>query len=136
MAVTYEAAKRFALSLPGVTEAPHFGIPSFRVNKRILVTVPPGAVLNIFVSDAERDMCLMVYAACTEKVLWGGKVVGIRVFLAKATRGAVEDLILRAWKHRAPDKAVAAWEAAAQGAKAKTAVAKVPKSKPAKGKPA
>jgi uncharacterized protein YdhG (YjbR/CyaY superfamily) len=134
MTVKYEEAKRFALSLPGVTEEPHFGVPSFRVNKRILVTVPPGNMLHVFVSDAERDMCLTVYAACTEQVLWGGKVVGIRVFLAKATRGTVEDLILRAWKHRAPGKAVAAWETAAAGAGKKAVVAKVPKSKPAKRK--
>lgn len=134
MTVKYEEAKRFALSLPGVAEEPHFGVPSFRVNKRILVTVPPGNMLHVFVSDAERDMCLTVYAACTEQVLWGGKVVGIRVFLAKATRGTVEDLILRAWKHRAPGKAVAAWEALAAGAGKKPAVAKLPKSKPAKRK--
>ncbi len=111
MALKYSDAKRFALSLPGVTEEPHFGVPSFRVNKRMLVTVPPGDMLHVFVSDAERDECLMMYAGCTEKVWWGGKVVGIRIFLKKATRGAVEDLILRAWKHRAPKKAVAAYEA-------------------------
>jgi uncharacterized protein YdhG (YjbR/CyaY superfamily) len=115
MAVKYVDAQRFALSLPGVSEEPHFGVPSFRVNKRILVTVPPGNMLHVFVADAERDMCLMVYASCTEKVWWGGKVVGIRVFLDKATRGAVEDLILRAWKYRAPKKDVAAYEAG-QGA--------------------
>jgi uncharacterized protein YdhG (YjbR/CyaY superfamily) len=107
VAVKYADAKRFALSLPGVSEEPHFGVPSFRVNKRMLVTVPPGNMLHVFVSDAERDMCLMVYASCTEKVFWGGKVVGIRIFLDKATRGAVEDLILRAWKYRAPKKDVA-----------------------------
>lgn len=107
MPVKYEEAKRFALSLPGVSEEPHFGVPSFRVNKRILVTVPPGDMLHVFVSDQERDLCLDVYADCTEKVWWGGKVVGIRIFLNKASRGAVEDLVLRAWKYRAPKKAVA-----------------------------
>jgi uncharacterized protein YdhG (YjbR/CyaY superfamily) len=111
MAVKYADAKRFALSLPGVYEELHFGMPSFRVNKRMLVTVPPGNMLHVFVADEERDMCLMVYASCTEKVLWGGKVVGIRIFLDKATRGAVEDLILRAWKYRASKKDVAAYEA-------------------------
>ncbi len=116
MAVKYADAKRFALSLPGVSEEPHFGMPSFRVNKRVLVTVPPGNMLHVFVSGEERDMCLMAYASCTEKVFWGGKVVGIRIFLDKATRGAVEDLILRAWKYRAPKKDVAKL-AASQGKK-------------------
>jgi uncharacterized protein YdhG (YjbR/CyaY superfamily) len=130
MPVKYDDAKRYALSLPGVTEEPHFGVPSFRVNKRIIVTVPPGNMLHVFVSGEERDMCLMVYAGCTEKVLWGGKVVGVRVFLAKATRGAVEDLIMRAWKHRAGRK-----ELSALGADVpKTAAAGPAKSKPVRTK--
>jgi len=110
MAVKYSEARRFALSLPGVSEEPHFGVPSFRVNKRMLVTVPPGNMLHVFVPDEEREMCLMVHASCTEKVWWGGKVVGIRILLDKATRGAVEDLILRTWKYRAPKKDVAAYK--------------------------
>ncbi len=130
MPVKYDDAKRYALALPGVSEEPHFGVPSFRVNKRIIVTVPPGNMLNVFVSDAERDMCLMVHEGCTEKVLWGGKVVGVRVFLAKATRGAVEDLILRAWKHRAGKKELAALDAGAP----KTAAAKPTQSKPSRAK--
>ena len=119
MAVKYAEARKFALSLPGVGEEPHFGVPSFRVNKRMLVTVPPGNMLHIFVPDAERDMCLTVYAHCTEKVLWGGKVVGIRLFLDKATRGAAEDLILRAWKYRAGRKELAAYAVPAENPAAK-----------------
>jgi hypothetical protein len=132
MRVTYKDARRFALALPGVSEEPHFGVPSFRVNKRILVTVPPGDMLHVFVADAEREMCLMVYASCTEKLWWGGKVVGIRVFLDKATRGAVEDLILRAWKHRAPKRDVADYVGqrnAKQSAKAKVRAPKENRAK-------
>lgn len=123
MAFKYAEARRFALALPGVSEEPHFGMPSFRVNKRMLVTVPAGNMLHVFVPDAERDFCLMAYATCTEKVLWGGKVVGIRIFLDKATRGAVEDLILRTWKYRATAKELAAY-AAAQGAMSRKAPAR------------
>ena len=115
MAVKYADARRFALSLPGVSEEPHFDIASFRVNKRILATVPSGTTLHVFVADAERDMLLDVYASCTEKVYWGGKVAGIRILLGKATRGAVEDMILRAWKHRAPKKVVDAYAAETKG---------------------
>jgi hypothetical protein len=34
-------ARRFALSLPEVTEEPHFDMSSFRVRGKIFVTVPP-----------------------------------------------------------------------------------------------
>jgi hypothetical protein len=34
-------ARQFALSLPGVTEEPHFDMTSFRVRGKIFVTVPP-----------------------------------------------------------------------------------------------
>lgn len=114
MAVEYADARRFALTLPGVTEEPHFDVASFRVNKRILATVPPGNMLHVFVPESERDMLLEMYARCTEKVYWGSKVVGIRVFLGRATRGAVEDLLLRAWNHRAPKKLVATYESPAK----------------------
>lgn len=102
------AVRKFALSLPGVSEAPHFDFGSFRVNKRIIVTVPPNDTLHVFVADMDRDECLMLYGDCTEKVLWGGKVVGIRVFLDKAKPAIVKDLILRAWKYRASKKELAA----------------------------
>lgn len=104
-------ARRFALSLPGVVEEPHFDIASFRVNKRIFASVASDTALHVFVAEAERDMLLGEYATCTEKVYWGGKVAGIRILLGKATRGAVEDMILRAWKNRAPKKAIEAYAA-------------------------
>jgi len=34
-----ETARQMALSLPGVVEKDHFGIPSFRVNNRIFATL-------------------------------------------------------------------------------------------------
>ena len=42
MAVKYAGARRFALSLTGASEEPHFGIASFRVNRRIFASVPSG----------------------------------------------------------------------------------------------
>jgi hypothetical protein len=37
--VELERARQLALSLPGTVELEHFGIPSFRVNKRIFATL-------------------------------------------------------------------------------------------------
>jgi hypothetical protein len=39
------------------------------------------------------------------KLLWGGKVVGLRIELAKASVGVVNDLIKSAWESKAPPAA-------------------------------
>jgi len=71
--------RRYALSLPEVTEQPHFDYSSFRVRGKIFVTVPPGGQhLNVFVDEEQRELALAVHAAFVEKLWWGGKVVGLR----------------------------------------------------------
>lgn len=37
--VDIETARQMALALPGVVEGDHFGLPSFKVNKRIIATL-------------------------------------------------------------------------------------------------
>lgn len=99
----FEQLRTYALSLPGTTEAPHFNYDSFRVGGRIFVTVPPGeTVAHIFVDDAQRDMATARYPDAVEPLTWGRKVVGVRVFLAKAKAGFVRDLVLGAWARKAP----------------------------------
>jgi hypothetical protein len=47
-----DVARRFALSLPETTEAPHFHYASFRVQGKIFATAPPdGEHLHVFVAD-------------------------------------------------------------------------------------
>ncbi|MBL8516955.1 MAG: MmcQ/YjbR family DNA-binding protein [Betaproteobacteria bacterium] len=99
----HATARNFALSLPGVIEAPHHDYNSWRVGKakRIFVTIPPDeAHLHIFVDDATREEALVMHAAFAEKLLWGGKVVGLRVNLDKAESAIVKRLIRQAWSHK------------------------------------
>jgi hypothetical protein len=44
-----------------------------------------------------------------EKLLWGGKVVGVRVALAQADPLVVAELVRQAWRNKAPRRVVAAW---------------------------
>ena len=95
--------RRYALSLAEVTEQPHFDYVSFRVRGKIFLTVPPdGKHLHVFVAEEQRELALAVHAACVEKLWWGGKVVGLRVDLAKAEGKAVKELIDQAWARKAP----------------------------------
>jgi hypothetical protein len=103
--VKYATVKKFLLSLPDVSEAPHFQYASFRVNNKIFVTVPPdAAMLHVFVPDDVREQALLMYADFVEKLWWGKKVAGLRVLLPKANAAAVKALIKQAWQHKAPRK--------------------------------
>jgi hypothetical protein len=100
--------RRIAISLPEVTEEPHFKYTSFRVKGKIFATAPPdGGHLHIFVTDEDRELALLIEPGFIEKLLWGGKVRGLRVALSKAKRPVVVSLLKKAWLHRAP-KALAA----------------------------
>jgi len=95
--------RRYALSLAEVTEQPHFDYVSFRIRGKIFLTVPPdGKHLHVFVAEEQRELALAVHAACVEKLWWGGKVVGLRVDLAKAEGKDVKELIDQAWARKAP----------------------------------
>ncbi len=100
--------RRYALSLTEVTEEPHHHFSSFRVGGKIFVTVPPEEThIHVFVSEDQRELALSLEPGCLEKLLWGGKVVGLRVDLATAPAAVVKRLLSQAWAHKAP-KAVLA----------------------------
>lgn len=86
--------RRHALSLPEVTEAPHFNYLSFRVRGKIFVTVPPeGQHIHVFVGDEQREPALAAHPEFIEKLIWGAKVVGVRVTLADAESSVVKKLV-------------------------------------------
>ncbi len=95
--------RRFALSLPEATEAPHFQYSSFRVRGKIFATAPPdGKHLHVFVTDDEREIAMALDPEFLENLHWGGKVVGLRVALAKAKPKVVAKLLTQAWSGKAP----------------------------------
>jgi hypothetical protein len=94
--------RKVALSLADVTEQPHHEYASFRVRTKIFVTVPPAEdVIHVFVGEEDRERALAMYPQWTEKLLWGGKVVGLRVRLAGAVPSAVNALVRRAYDAKA-----------------------------------
>lgn len=95
--------RQYALSLPQVTEQPHHHFSSFRVGGKIFVTVPPdGLAIHVFVNEQQRETALALHPAFAEKLLWGGKVVGLRVTLPKAKPAVVRQWVLLAWQLKAP----------------------------------
>src|SRR5215208_4034172 len=98
----FAAIRTLALTLPAVTEAPHHHFGSFRVRGKIFVTFPPGEeYIHLFVSELQREQALAMYPEFIEKLLWGSKVVGIRLSLSNARAAVVKELVRQAWCHKA-----------------------------------
>jgi hypothetical protein len=103
IAMRIAQVRGFALSLPEVTERPHFKYSSFRIRGKIIATIPPGEeFLHVFVSDEERDLALAMEPGFIEKLRWGERVAGVRIVLAKAKPGVVKRLLTQAWMRKAP----------------------------------
>jgi len=95
--------RRCAMSWPEVAEQPHFEFTSFRVRGKIFATVPPEQDrVRLFVGDSVREQALAMHPQWAHKLLWGSKVVGLRVELAMAAPAIVTQLIGQAWAHKAP----------------------------------
>jgi hypothetical protein len=96
-----DSIRKFALSLEAVTEEPHHHFSSFRVRGKIFVTIPPGEeFLHVFVDEQGREVALALYSEFVEKLLWGGKVVGLRVSLKVANASVVKSLVMDAYDTR------------------------------------
>jgi hypothetical protein len=89
------------MSLEAVTEEPHHNYSSFRVRGKIFVTIPPDEeFIHVFVRDEDRELALAMYPKFIEKLLWGSKVLGLRVHLASATPTVVTSLVSKAYEAR------------------------------------
>ena len=99
----FAQVRKYALSMPEVTEEPHFDRTSFRVGGKIFVTARPAeSHIHVFVPEEQREPALAMHPEQVAKLFWGGKVVGLRIELPKAPVGVVNDLIRNAWKAKAP----------------------------------
>jgi hypothetical protein len=95
--------RKHALSLPEVTEQPHFDYTSFRVRGKIFATVPPDEKhVHVFVAVAHRKPFLAMYPQYIAELTWGKKVIGLRVALADAEPAVVKQLVSFAWQNKAP----------------------------------
>ena len=101
----FASLRRYALSLPEVTEEPHFKLSSFRVRGKIFATVPPDeGSMNVFVDEADRERALALAPAACEKLWWGSSVVGLKVDCARVDTRLARELLRLSWLRKAPRK--------------------------------
>ncbi len=111
MGVTEATVRRLAPSLPATVEAPHHDMTSFRVAGKIFATIPPeGGRVHIFVSDEGGRLCAE-YPDVVEELWWGTKRRGCRVVLKGASAPLLRELLVEAWRRRAPKRLLAAFDA-------------------------
>src|SRR5271168_381168 len=109
-----ESARRFALSLPGAGEEPHFDMTSFRVKGKIFATAPPDDThLHVFVGEDEIASCVAEDPAAFEPLRWGQRIRGLRILLAAASDDRVAELLAESWRRKATKRLVAEFDAAA-----------------------
>jgi hypothetical protein len=103
MGIRLSTVRRLALSLPEATEAPHFDMTSFRVNKKIFATVPPqGDRVHVFVGSDEVAAYCAEFPDAVEELWWGKKLSGCRVALAGVDAPLMTELLTTAWRRKAP----------------------------------
>ena len=100
--LTMADARRIALSLPEATEEDHFGMPSFRVQKKIFATVPDEKSIRIMLGPEETSAAIGTNPKAYEELWWGKQLAGITVHLARADKRQVADLLGEAWRRKAP----------------------------------
>jgi hypothetical protein len=101
--MTLAEVRDLAMNLHGSTESPHHRYTSFRLHGRIYATAPKeGGFLRVFVDEEDRDRMLRLDPGTYEKLAWAGKVVGLRVDLARARREDVQALLCAAWERKRP----------------------------------
>ena len=100
--------RRFALSLPEVTESPHFESASFRIRGRIFATLPPdGEHVHVFVEEDEARAVAAGEGPAFEELWWGKRLAGVRVHVGVLdSPHLVHELIEDAWRRKAPKRVV------------------------------
>jgi YjbR len=108
--------RTMALSLPEAHEQPHFDSVSFRIRGRIFATLPaPGDRAHIFVPESDVHEAVAEHPAWCEELWWGKKLSGLRILLAEADPAVVTELLVDAWRAKAPTRLVAAFDGADRG---------------------
>lgn len=103
-----DEVRRVALSLPEAVEQPHFDSASFRVRGHIFVTLPAeGERAHIFVGEDDVHAAVAERPSSCEELWWGKKLSGVRILLPTADPVLVTELIIDAWRRKAPKRLAA-----------------------------
>ena len=111
--VTWETVRQLASTFPGVEEGTSYGTPAFRVRGKLFVRLhDSGESVVVMIDFDERAMRMQADPkACyiTDHYL---NYPAMLVRLSAVRRDDLRDLLEESWRRRAPQRLVAAYEAA------------------------
>ena len=99
--ITVEKARLQALALPGVTEAPHFDVTSFRINNKIFATLwEKDRKVMVKLSLADQSVFCLLKNKSVYPVpgAWGEQGATF-IELKKINLSILKDALLCAWKN-------------------------------------
>jgi hypothetical protein len=103
--------RAIALGLPETREQPHFAMTSFRVRGSIFATMTAGREsLHVFVPEEHVYEAVAEQPDSCEELWWGQKLDGVKVTLAATDPAVVNELLISAWRQKAPKKLVAEYD--------------------------
>ena len=109
--VDEQDVRTMALSLPETVEEPHFDSASFRIRGRIFATIPiSGDRVHVFVSEQDVHEAVAEQPSWCEELWWGKKLSGVRIMLRDAEPELVNELVVDAWRRKAPKRLVASFD--------------------------
>lgn len=106
----------YATSLPDVQESTHFRLPSFKVHGKSLLLFEKGHASVLVSVDQATAAEVVSEAPDVYEAVWrnGSIFVGVRVNLARVPPERMRKLVKQAWRHRAPRRVVASYDAEQQ----------------------
>ncbi|MGZ8179072.1 hypothetical protein ACXVUM_14175 [Williamsia sp. SKLECPSW1] len=101
--LTWDDIVALAGDLPEVTVGDHHGMEALRFRTSIVATRPESGVVRIMLTQEQIEEAVAEFDWCTV-VLWGQKVSAVAVTLDDAIGEPVRDMLVDAWRRRAPQR--------------------------------
>jgi hypothetical protein len=102
VAVTPDAARAAALSMPDAVEQDHHGRPSFRIAGKIFATLWSEDRMNVMLDEGGILTTVQSAPDRCEEVWWGKKLAAVGVTLSRVAEDFLRDLLRDAWEQKAP----------------------------------
>ena len=107
--------RRAALALPEAVELDHHGIPSFRVGGRIFATLPDDTHVRVMVDERDIRAAVAAHPTACAEFWWGSRLACVVIDVGVAPRRVVAELLVDAWRRKAPRRLVREFDASSAG---------------------